>query len=307
MLKKIKAKALYELGKHFPKILYLYNYTFCDKLFGKIIIHNTEETLNKLCSGKVSMSRFGDGEFNIIFGNQNGFQMRNKKLGKKLKNVIKQNGVSNDFIVGIPRCLNSFAGFTNDAKSFLEDYYLKNRFRCIKLLNKNYEYYDAMVTRLYMDLEDKTKSKEYFKAISSIWNNKKLLIIEGERTRLGVNNDLFDNVKSIVRILAPNENAFDYYEDILQAAVECSNNDFLVLLALGQTATVLAYDLYKRGRWVLDIGHIDIEYEWFLQQAKVKSPVKGKYVNEVNSRIVEHIEDELYERQIVKRVGLDEI
>lgn len=31
----------------------------------------------------------------------------------------------------------------------------------------------------------------------------------------------------------------------------------LILIALGMTATVLAYDLSKAGFWAIDIGHID--------------------------------------------------
>ena len=53
----------------------------------------------------------------------------------------------------------------------------------------------------------------------------------------------------------------------------------LILVALGQTATVLSYDLAKLGYWAIDIGHVDIEYEWFLRGAKDKLPVAGKYVN----------------------------
>ena len=83
---------------------------------------------------------------------------------------------------------------------------------------------------------------------------------------MGVNNDLFDNVKSIKRILCPIVNAFNIYEKILQEALKIKKNK-LILLALGPTASVLAYDLYHAGYQVLDIGHMDIEYEWFLRNA----------------------------------------
>lgn len=53
------------------------------------------------------------------------------------------------------------------------------------------------------------------------------------------------------------------------------------MLAIGPTATVLAYDLYKLGYQAIDIGHIDIEYEWFLMKAENKVVVKNKYVAEV--------------------------
>ena len=36
----------------------------------------------------------------------------------------------------------------------------------------------------------------------------------------------------------------------------------LFLVALGPTATVLAYDLSKIGYQAIDIGHIDISFVW---------------------------------------------
>ena len=54
----------------------------------------------------------------------------------------------------------------------------------------------------------------------------------------------------------------------------------MILLALGPTSTVLTYDLYKLGYQVIDVGHIDIEYEWFLRKAKKRIQIDNKYVNE---------------------------
>nr|WP_256218532.1 GT-D fold domain-containing glycosyltransferase [Bacillus sp. MUM 116] len=52
-------------------------------------------------------------------------------------------------------------------------------------------------------------------------------------------------------------------------------------MAFGPTATVLSFDLANCGYQAIDIGYIDIEYEWFLQKAEEKSPVKNKYIGEV--------------------------
>jgi len=41
--------------------------------------------------------------------------------------------------------------------------------------------------------------------------------------------------------------------------------DRLFLLSLGVTAKFLAEDLYRDGYRVIDIGNLDMEYEWFLQ------------------------------------------
>ena len=70
--------------------------------------------------------------------------------------------------------------------------------------------------------------------------------MEGEKTRLGVGNDLFDNTHSIKRITCPNKNAFAYYELLLQEVKKYSK-DHLILLAIGPTATILAADLALSG------------------------------------------------------------
>ena len=44
----------------------------------------------------------------------------------------------------------------------------------------------------------------------------------------------------------------------------------MIIIALGPTATVLAYDLAKEGYQALDMGHFDIEYEWYLRNATKK-------------------------------------
>ena len=73
---------------------------------------------------------------------------------------------------------------------------------------------------------------------------------------------------------------------------------------MGPTATILSYDLYKAGYHVIDIGHIDIEYEWFLRNAKTKIKIEGKYVNEVKEGRTEikEIIDKLYFNQIIAKV-----
>ena len=138
-------------------------------------------------------------------------------------------------------------------------------------------------------------------SLRSVWNNKDITIIEGEKTRFGVGNDLIDNAKSCERILGPAVNSFDKYNELLEQAKKIDKNR-IILIALGHTATVMAYDLVTEGFQALDIGHLDIEYEWFLRKTDKKIPIEGKYVNEAPlGRIVpEHITDEKYNREIIK-------
>lgn len=141
-------------------------------------------------------------------------------------------------------------------------------------------YGDALFTRFYMIRKNKAHTAETVDLLKQLWTGEDLLIVEGKYSRLGVGNDLFDNAKSVKRILCPSKDAFTSYDAILQQTVSATDGR-LVVLALGMTATVLAYDLANRGIRALDLGHIDVEYEWFRMGAKRKMAIPGKQVEEV--------------------------
>ena len=89
---------------------------------------------------------------------------------------------------------------------------------------------------------------------------------------MGVGNDFYENAKSIKRIICPANNAFNKYDEIFNAIKELGKNK-LIILALGPTATILASDICNLNHekieyQALDLGHMDIEYEWFLRKAK---------------------------------------
>ena len=50
--------------------------------------------------------------------------------------------------------------------------------------------------------------------MKQIWKDRDIIIVEGELSRLGVGNDLFDNAKDIRRILCPAKNTIDKYNDL---------------------------------------------------------------------------------------------
>jgi hypothetical protein len=112
---------------------------------------------------------------------------------------------------------------------------------------------------------------------------------------------LFKNANSVKRILGPAHNAFDQFDNLLNLAKNQSKNH-LVLVAMGPTAKPLAYELALDRFQALDIGNLDLEYEWFLQGAKTKVIIQGKYTSEAKGgRIVADIVDENYESQIIAR------
>ena len=89
---------------------------------------------------------------------------------------------------------------------------------------------------------------------------------------------------------------------MLNAILTNVSKDKLVLLSYGMCATVLAYDLAKLGYWAIDLGHLDIEYEWMRMGVTENSVVKGKFTNEAGNagrqNIVECIDPD-YQKQII--------
>ena len=135
-----------------------------------------------------------------------------------------------------------------------------------------------------------------------MWKDRDVVLIEGEKSRVGIGNDFFSEVKSLQRILCPVRDAYSAIDRIYKRVLDFGK-DTLILLALGPTATVLAYRLHKAGYQALDIGHMDIEYEWCKLGVEKKIPIKGKYTNESNHN--QNLEDECdegYLSQIVGRV-----
>lgn len=272
-------------------------------------IMDSKDTLRYIRDNKSSVARFGDGEFELILelDKNLGFQKNSQVLSKRLKEVLTKD--NDDLLICIPYSFNSFKGRTNHSRRFWYNWGKRNNhysaiINILKTYHKEaYIFGDSQITRPYIAYNTERNAKKVFESFKELWNDKDLLIIEGEKTRLGVGNDLFDNTKSIKRILAPPINAFESYDEILESA--CSvYNDELVLIALGPTATILASDLADRGCWAIDLGHIDIEYEWYLNKSKEHTIIQGKFTNEAaNGDIVDEFIDNKYIESIILKIG----
>ena len=151
-------------------------------------------------------------------------------------------------------------------------------------------YGDTNLSRFYMS-DPHRGNKEYFNkyidSLKKIWAQKDLLIVEGSHTRMGIGNDFFDGARSTRRILCPNKNAFSYYTQIKNTVIENASKLDLIICALGPTATVLSADLIVEGYRALDLGHIDIEYEWWERASRNNYRIPGKEFSEVPGQFQE--------------------
>lgn len=248
------------------------------KLKSPITILGIEDSLDILCSMSKGLCRFGDGELTIMTGGSIGFHKADAKLAFRLRQILSDKNAPCH--IAIPDEINflDYERQTQKSQRYWMWHIYNERKTWHKFLNPEIEYLTTNVSRPYMRFFDKSLSIEYFNQLRKLWDDKDIIVIEGEYSRLGVGNDLFSKSK-IKRIICPATNAFDKYNEILEQAMKLDKS-IPIFISLGPCATVLAYDLCKEGYMAYDIGHCDVEYEWMLAKTDSKIPLPGKYVNE---------------------------
>lgn len=240
-----------------------------------------EKAVEKIRKEKKSLVRFGDGEFELMRMRRRArFQSAEAELAGRLREILRSN--EENILIAIADNYGSLEKYTEEAAESIREYLTPEvRREHMELLMPDQVYYDAYLSRPYMIYKEKEKAGKRFGELKKIWEGRDVLVVEGDRTRMGVGNDLFDNVRSLRRILAPGEDAFHRYDEILSAVKQQTDVE-LVLAALGPTASVLSYDLAVSGMWAVDIGHLDLEYEWYHSSEKEKRRIPYKYVQEVD-------------------------
>lgn len=253
-----------------------------------------EDSLDELISSNKSIARYGDGEFKLVMGEGIGFQKADQKLTQRLKEILKYE--NENILIGIIDI------FGYCPSNYMKKVIMLCRETLYKYINFEKTYVNASLARRFKFPAEEQGIK-HFRKIKSLWADKDIVIVEGAGSRLGVGNDLFDNTKSIKRILCPIKNAFSKYDDILSECLK-QPKDKLFILAVGPTATVLAVDLAEQGYRALDIGHLDTCYETFLRKAQKFVPVDGKIVfnSERYNCLLKPCTDPDYNAQIVAQI-----
>lgn len=270
-----------------------------------IQVKGIDETLDYIIEHNSSLVRFGDGEVNLMWGLPIPYQNHDLELANQLKHIV---GLESDekLVVCLPDAFDDRFVFTWWATPFWKEH-MNVYMDFYKELCKGSWYGSTFISRPYIDYEDKSKAKGQFEKLKSIWENRDILIVEGITSRSGVENDLFDKVKSVKRIICPSHNAYSVVDNIQEEIMKHAEGR-LILCMLGPTAKVLAYHLSRKGYQVLDIGHIDSEYEWMKMGAKTKVKFSHKHTAEYNfDQDIQFIEDETYNSQILVDLSKREV
>lgn len=293
----LRSGKLFKYPRKIAKYLLSFFYHIVVRLYRFPTVKSIDETLDYILENRSSVSRYGDGELSIIVDKASyPFQRYDSRLALRLAEIMKASDPG--ILICLPVGFQSLKNLTPSIRVAWKAHVAMVYSRLRKFLDLDKVYFNASMTRPYISYQNKSLAAGYFQKLMRIWEQRDVLLIEGEKSRLGVSNDLFLKTKSVKRILAPAQNAYEKYNEILDAAKKYSK-DHLILVALGPTATVMAYDLHREGYQAIDIGNVDIEYEWYRMGAYEKVKIRGKYTSEVaGGSKVDDVADSTYHQQI---------
>lgn len=259
-----------------------------------------EETLELAIEHKKSIVRFGDGEFLLMSGVSQDHQIYDEELARLLFESAKP---TDNILVCIPESYLTCKNLKLVSRIFWRGVIKRSWGTFERIFDGDYQYGNAFITRPYMIYRKKNDCPKRFELLRSLWEKKRVLIIEGKYSCTGVGNDLLSNAQSIHRVVCPAKDAFGVYNELvsyLNDEVDVDSYD-LCLIALGCTAKPLVKLLSDRGLWTIDIGHIDSEYEWFLIGAKNRTELPNKHTADCKVEGIPTNNDPDYLKSIVKR------
>ena len=218
-------------------------------------LESIEKTISDLVEKKMSITRFGDGEYHLCLGKSIGFQKQSFNLGFRMYKILSDSKSEHCMIGIIPYQLKGLNDYSTD-------FWYENIDYILKVLNKKTLYYNARITR--------ELTANNIMQLKKVWENRDVIFITGKGSRFNENHTIFDNIATKQSLFTTAKNAWnDYnqtYQNVLEVTKSISNP--IVICAIGPTASILAYDLSMLNIQCLDIGHITNIYDKLFYNAE---------------------------------------
>lgn len=228
-------------------------------------IMSPKDTISELIQRRVSFCRFGDGEISLMVGEDIAFQRSNVELAQRLAEILSSD--IEDVLIGLPHCWwSSLQDLRPLPKEFIRTWVAQRRDSIVRLINPDKQYYDSACTQLYAIYKNH-ELINYFEDVKKIWRDREIVIICGKTVFDRINTNIFECARKVEYQYAPSINAFDSYDEIFKQAKQIDIKKIIIII-LGPTATVLAYDLAQIGYHALDFGHIAKDYDFFCKKIK---------------------------------------
>ena len=188
-------------------------------------------------ASKVSIARFGDGEWRCAIGGACTSQRADVALSRELQHILLR---PNGCLVCLP---NVFGGCPRKESwiRYTADQYVKY---CGAKV-----YGSAFITR--PDNAPWIDRPEFWERVRNLWRGQEIVLVTGDKK--SITTEMIGAEAVVREVHGPRQHA---YAEIDRIEEEIGKTSARVLLCLGTTATVLAYRLSRKGIHALDLGHI---------------------------------------------------
>jgi hypothetical protein len=205
-------------------------------------------TLFAVANGRLSLSRWGDGEAKVATNRNCITQPSDPVLAKQLRRMLAHPDPR--VVVAIPRI------WPDEPPLATPGFWKQHRFVFERYCKPRHVYGSAFVSR--RDAWPITDEPAYWRLFQSIWAGRPALLATGSRKGSRTAGGLLSTAGSVDVLDVPRQGAWSAYESIMRDCVAWANAkaDPIVVLACGATATVAAYDLQtKHDIQAIDTGH----------------------------------------------------
>jgi len=196
------------------------------------------QTLDMVLAGQ-SMSRYGDGELKLALGHSAKSQDFHPELCEKLRVILKSR--SKECLVCIPNVMS-----TTPKHVFWGQYAAP---KYTNLYDPTWIYGSSFVSR--PDSAPWIDTPPYWEKVRSLWRGLDVVLVRGGGKSLLP--ERMPGAASVEEVIAPVRHAYVEYNALV---ARLRPEKRRVILCLGATATVLAWELARAGVHAIDLGHM---------------------------------------------------
>jgi hypothetical protein len=210
------------------------------------------QTLDAVHEGRLSLARFGDGEFLLMANADHSirFQRNAPGLRSDLSNAMNPDWLApGRVMVALPP---PFRGNLHWLGVWIGTWKLVK-----SLLAPGAQYGNTLISRPAFFLQEGAAGIAQWRRL---WEGREVLVVTGRGSRFELLPALFDGAGKVDFLYASPEHAYADREEIMKGVIARATPDMIVLLSLGPTATILAHRIAAAGIQALDIGHISASY-----------------------------------------------
>lgn len=226
---------------------------------------NEIESIEMLSEKPKSFARYGDGEINVMNGEDTAFQKYDSELARKMKKLLIEK--KDNLYVGLNSSyFQSPVKYSARNRKFYRLYGTKFRRFFTAICDPENVYLDACCWGGYFRQGENFDLDEHYKNVRNLFKNKKIAIVCGEGILDKLDYDVFDQAEEKMFVNAPKRDAFSKYQEIIEEIEKRVPKDWLICIILGMTATVLAADLADLGYIAWDVGHVAKDYNAYMNK-----------------------------------------